>query len=1036
MANQQSTDKTIFLEAVESIPEERWEAFIKERCGDDVELLHRVERLLRAHRELENVPDQKQPAAESTQFEMSTARLGTQIGPYKLREQIGEGGMGVVYVAEQTEPVRRKVALKIIRPGMATRDVVARFEAERQALAMMDHPHVARVFDGGATETGQPFFVMELVQGPPITEYCDARRLNTRQRLELFLKVCGAVQHAHQKGIIHRDLKPSNVLVPEIDGAAAPKVIDFGVAKAVNQKLTKETVYTHFSQMVGTPLYMSPEQAGLGVVDIDTRSDVYSLGVLLYELLTGHTPFDIETLKSADFDEMRRIIREDQPHRPSAKVSTLQAEALSTVAEHHGSDPRMFSQVLRRELDWIVMKCLEKDRNCRYESASALAADVERYLAGDAVEACPPSRMYRLRKFAGRYKVALTTAATIAVLLVAGVVGTTWQMLRAMNAESSAAAATEEARTEAERARAEADRANAEAERANTERQRAIDSLKLARNIVDSLYMKLGTRWIADETAPTNFQQNILATAVKFYEDLSQTQITRPGDLSELSLVSSGYGRIGLIQHYLQNYEDAVAAREKAIGVIQQALTVEPNNPAIHSSVAEVQFELGQSLVELARFGEAMDAYNKSAAAAKQLVDEEFEPLKHRYWVARSDLGRVAVLAKTGSVTDAMGLAQTVKDELREISKQAAGKPPFSMSELRSNNLWADYWLAKSTAYGGDIEAASKLCRTALDRCRRQRVLYQDDARLRTPEIDLAELAAELATLKGDFAAAADQFREVLDMRRESLRSGIAPERFFMESVFNASVNLDGQIEPGPFCGYVETQLRLVQVLRQADRPYSAEVLLGECTTVTACLVAERPNALRYHVADANVLAMASELRADDRPAEAEILYRRARQVWSETANEFPHAKDYVSGVHGLQSDWKYFDELGRRFPELPATETDTEKLNIHETVWHHHANGLSWARAGHWKAAIGEFEKAVALRKDDHAYDWLQLAIAHAKLDQYQKAKEWLDNAEDALTQIAVVHVELAELRDEARIVVDTSRNDEADEAENGEVH
>ena len=349
----------------------------------------------------------------------------------------------MVYVAEQTTPVQRKVALKIIRPGMASKDVVARFEAERQALAMMDHPNIARVFDGGATATGEPYFVMELVQGPPITEYCDAQRLSTRERLDLFRQVCQAVQHAHQKGIIHRDLKPSNVLVPRIDGVAVPKVIDFGVAKAVGlgMKLSQHTVYTQFAQMVGTPLYMSPEQTEPGVVDVDTRSDVYSLGVLLYELLTGSTPFDRDALKQAGFDEMRRMIREQEPPRPSIKVSTLKADALSTVSEQRRSDPRTLHDSLHGELDWLVMKALEKDRNRRYASASELSDDVGRYLAGDAIHAHPPSRLYQVRR-SSAVTVRLSPRWRRSYLLLGSVVGISWQMLRAMDAEQQAETAT------------------------------------------------------------------------------------------------------------------------------------------------------------------------------------------------------------------------------------------------------------------------------------------------------------------------------------------------------------------------------------------------------------------------------------------------------------------------------------------------------------------------------------------------------------------------------------------------------------------
>ena len=339
--------------------------------------------------------------------------------------------MGVVYVAEQTDPVKRKVALKVIKPGMDSRHVIARFEAERQALAMMDHPNIARVFDGGATSSGQPFFVMELVQGPPITDYCDQQRLNTRERLQLFLYVCRAVHHAHQKGIIHRDLKPTNVLVPEIDGVAIPKVIDFGVAKAIDQKLTEQTVYTQFSQMIGTPLYMSPEQAGLGVVDVDTRSDVYALGVLLYELLTGQTPFDGETLKRVGPDEMRRMIREEEPQHPSAMIDTLRGEALSTTTNNRRGDRRQLCDELRGELDWIVMKALAKNRDARYASADEMATDLQRYLDDEPVLARPVSKWYRVRKFSRRHRALVASTAAILVTLMVGLAFATVGFLRA-----------------------------------------------------------------------------------------------------------------------------------------------------------------------------------------------------------------------------------------------------------------------------------------------------------------------------------------------------------------------------------------------------------------------------------------------------------------------------------------------------------------------------------------------------------------------------------------------------------------------------
>jgi serine/threonine-protein kinase len=443
----------LFWEAVQRTPGEERDAYLAGACGDDQALRQRVERLLQVQPNVEGFLERPFPGPSQlpTVDARPSEEPGTVIGPYKLLAQIGEGGMGLVFVAEQEQPIKRRVALKIIKPGMDSRQVIARFEAERQALAMMDHPNIAKVMDAGtigddrsgsrqtsdqtcdtpSSETlassaaGRPYFVMELVKGTPITDYCDTHRLTTGQRLRLFMDVCHAVQHAHQKGIIHRDIKPSNILVTVRDSTPVVKVIDFGIAKAIAGQLTDNTVYTGFAQMVGTPLYMSPEQAGLNGQDVDTRGDVYSLGVLLYELLTGTTPFDSETLKKAGYDEMRRMIREQEPPRPSARLSTMQEAHISTIAEQRGLEPRRLSQHLRGELDWIVMKALEKDRNRRYESASAFAADVQRFLKDEPVLACPPSAVYRLKKFTRRNKARLLVASGLlaALVIMAGSIG-------------------------------------------------------------------------------------------------------------------------------------------------------------------------------------------------------------------------------------------------------------------------------------------------------------------------------------------------------------------------------------------------------------------------------------------------------------------------------------------------------------------------------------------------------------------------------------------------------------------------------------
>jgi serine/threonine protein kinase len=437
-ADQPSPDE-IFAEALRRPEVSERANYLAEVLGHNEPARQRMERLLRAYANAHSFLDTPAKDPMPTVDRGVEEAPGTIIGPYKLLQQIGEGGMGVVFVAEQDRPVRRRVALKVIKPGMDTREVIARFEAERQALAMMDHPNIAKVLDAGIVgqafqpdtndrsdtsqagkpdlPSGRPYFVMELVQGVPITEYCDQCNLTTRERLELFVTVCQAVQHAHQKGIIHRDIKPTNVLVAIQDGQPAPKIIDFGVAKAIGQQLTEHTLMTAFAQIVGTPLYMSPEQAELSPLGVDTRSDIYSLGVLLYELLTGSTPLDKERLHAASYDELRRIIREEEPPRPSARISTLAADLATTVSERRRTDARRLRQTVRGELDWIVMKALEKDRNRRYESAGSLAGDIERYLHDEPVQACPPSASYRFKKFIRRNKV----AAVFILLLAAGV---------------------------------------------------------------------------------------------------------------------------------------------------------------------------------------------------------------------------------------------------------------------------------------------------------------------------------------------------------------------------------------------------------------------------------------------------------------------------------------------------------------------------------------------------------------------------------------------------------------------------------------
>ena len=498
-------EEEIFKTAWEIKSPQARTSYLQLACGDDAALHERVVALLQVADEEDGFLEEP-PAGfvDTVNMPPITEREGSLIGPYKLLQQIGEGGFGVVYMAEQTKPVRRKVALKIIKPGMDTKEVIARFEAERQALALMDHPNIAKVLDAGATESQRPYFVMELVKGVPLTEYCDKNHLPTRERLKLFVDVCHAIQHAHQKGVIHRDLKPSNIMVTLHDGKPVPKVIDFGVSKALSQQLTEKTLFTAYGQMVGTPAYMSPEQAEMSGLDIDTRSDVYSLGVLLYELLTGTTPFDGTRLRSAGYAEIQRIIREEEPPKPSTRLTSL-GESSTVVSSNRGTDPKHLGQLLRGELDWIVMKAMEKDRNRRYETANGLAADVNRFLNDEPVVACPPTAAYRFRKFARRYKAHVTVATAFALLLVASTAIAWWLYADARVARNDAVAARDDLQQERDRAidaeqqaeqesqlaKQERDRAEAERERAEEEEQRAEEEKLRADRNADELKQRL-----------------------------------------------------------------------------------------------------------------------------------------------------------------------------------------------------------------------------------------------------------------------------------------------------------------------------------------------------------------------------------------------------------------------------------------------------------------------------------------------------------------------------------------------------------------
>ena len=880
-------------------------AFLDRECAGDRELRLRLDVLMAAHdlpaSELERplraelggvsststtraaaaadpvAGDGDQTASRQEAASPPASLIGSVIaGRYKLRQEIGEGGMGSVYLAEQTQPLKRQVALKLIKPGMDSRMVLARFESERQALALLDHPHIAKVFDAGTTDGGRPFFVMELVKGIPITEFCDGHRLAVPERLRLFRQICSAVQHAHQKGIIHRDLKPTNILVESHDGQPVPKVIDFGLAKATSGlQLSEHSVFTAFGTVAGTPLYMAPEQAVFNALDIDTRADIYALGVVLYEILTGSTPIRRETFRQAALEEMLRLIREVEPPTPSSRIST--SETLASIAATRQIEPAKLSRFMRGDLDWIVMKALAKERNRRYESAIALAQDIDRFSNHEPVAAGPPGAAYRFRKFARRHRFALATGGAFAALLVAAAAGGTGLALWANR--------------ERERALAAEHLAEGEQARARQREQMAIDAVRRYGDVVgENLELK---------TNPSlaKLRATLLKEPQAFFQRLrDRLQGDRETTQNSLARLAAANFDLGKLSDDIGDKEDALKAFEESRAIWEPLASENPSVVAFQDKLATIHNAIGTLQKATGRLSDALKSYERACAIRERLVREE--PSSTPFQGALADCYDSIGLLHGG--TRQAGEAVAWFERARAIRERLAEKNP-SMMQLQMG-------LARSYTNLAVRQFESRRYAEALELSERARALCERLVQEHPSVIDCRILLASnlhnMALVKRLTARLAEAL--ALEGQAIAIREKLASDN---PSVTSLQRDLAASHD------------NVGGLKREAGRQAEAIEAYERARVIREKLAHAHPSVSEFQVEHAGSLSsIGNQLRAMGRPVQAAASFEQARAIWERQAREHPESPNFASGLGAVLNNIAMIETDGHEFEKARAT--------------------------------------------------------------------------------------------------------------------